>query len=300
VTRRIRTAATLFQDAIARCVRDDTPTLAAALAFYSLLSLAPALWLVVETAGRLIGRESARAEVIAWVTDMTGSGGAMFVGGLLDKVASVNPFATAAGVVSLVFGATGAFSALQDSLNRIWGVPDSDRGFLHGFFMKRLFSFLAVLLAGILLLAAVLVSGIVSAAIRFSPDFLPAPGFLLRAADFAIVMIMITLLFAIIYRILPDKLIDWHDVWTGAVVTAGLFSAGKTLIGMYLSRTSFGLDYGAAGSLVVLLLWVYYSALIFLLGAELTAAYASARIPPMFAPQPQPATPREVERSGSS
>jgi membrane protein len=186
-------------------------------------------------------------------------------------------FATIAGVASLFFGATGAFSALQDALNLIWEVPASARGYIRQFFFKRLLSFMAVMMAGLLLLISLLIGAGISAAGRFIPQALPATEFLLQAVSFLVTLVLVTVLFAMLYRILPDSWVAWRDVWTGAAVTALLFSIGKTLIGLYLGHSSSSSPFGAAGSVVVFLLWMYYSAQIFLFGAEFTEVYAVAR-----------------------
>jgi len=267
----------VLKDTFARCQKHNTPMLAAALAFYTLLSLAPGLWIVVAGAGAFIGKESARAEVISWATAMMGNGSAAFVGSLLDGMAANSYLATIAGVVSMFFGATVAFGALQDSLNLIWDVPPSQSGFVAEFFTKRLLSFAAVIVLGVLLLASLFTSAAIAAAARFAPNFLPASGTLLEVVNFLAAIAFLTLLFGLIYRLLPDTHVDWHDVWIGAAVTAILFSFGKTLIGLYLGNASSSSAYGAAGSLVVLLLWVYYSAQIFLFGAEFTEVYAQGR-----------------------
>ena len=272
--RRVREVVAFLKDAIEAYLRHNTPMMAAALAFYTLLSLAPGLWVVVAMAGMLIGRESARAQALAWATDMVGPQGASFVKGVLDSTVASSSLATAAGVASMIFGATIAFGALQDSLNVIWEVPSSERGYLHRFFFKRLWSFCMVLAVGILLLASLLLDTAIAGAGRVLPQDLPTSEQLLRAANFAVSLVLITVLFAVIYKIVPDTGIEWRDVWTSATVTSFLFSAGKIGIGLYLGRSSVSSAYGAAGSLVVLLLWVYYSAQIFLLGAELTEVYA--------------------------
>ncbi len=275
--RRIRITPGLFRDAVERCVKHNTPLLSAALAFYSLLSLAPALYFVTAAAGTVIGRRAARGEILAWATQMVGAGGSRLIGDLLDRGGKGGSFATIAGVVSLAYGATVVFGALQDSLNRVWEVPPHGRGLIKQFFSKRLVSFLAVMIVGILLLASLLIDAIISAAGKFVPQSLPATEFLLQAANFAVSLALVTVLFASLYRVLPDSRVDWHDVWTGAGITALLFSTGKALIGLYLGHITTGSPFGAAGSVVIFLLWVYYSAQIFLFGAEFTEVYAVAR-----------------------
>ena len=271
------TTAGLLGKTFERCVKHNTSLLSAALAFYSLLSLAPALYFVVAATGMFIGRRAAREEVVAWVTQTVGPGVASFIGGVVDNGSSSSPFATIAGVVSLLYGSTVAFGALQDALNQVWEVPPSARGYIKQFFFKRLVSFVAVVIVGVLILVSLLISTAISAAGKFVPQALPATEFLLQAASFVITLALVMVLFALLYRILPDSWVAWHDVWTGAAITALLFSTGKTLIGLYLGHASPSSPFGAAGSVVVFLLWVYYSAHIFLFGAEFTEVYAVAR-----------------------
>jgi len=267
----------LFRDTFARCLKHNTSLLSAALAFYALLSLAPALYLVVAAAGMVIGRSAARTEVISWSAQMLGSGGARFIGEVLDRGGSGGSFATIAGVLSLAYGATVAFGALQDALNLVWEVPPPERGYIKQFFIKRLISFLAVMIVGVLLLVSLLTDAITSAAGKLMPESLPATEFLLQTANFVASLILVTVLFGLLYRILPDSWVAWRDVWTGAAITAVLFSTGKALIGLYLGHTTTSTPFGAAGSVVIFLLWVYYSAQIFLFGAEFSEVYAVAR-----------------------
>jgi len=275
--RTLRTTARLFRDTFERCLKHNTSLLSAALAFYALLSLAPALYLVVAAAGIVIGRSAARSEVISWSAQMLGSGGARFIGEVLDRGGSGGSFATIAGVLSLAYGATVAFGALQDALNLIWEVPPPERGYIKQFFIKRLISFLAVMIVGVLLLVSLLTDAITSAAGKLMPESLPATEFLLQTANFVASLILVTVLFGLLYRILPDSWVAWRDVWTGAAITAVLFSTGKALIGLYLGHTTTSTPFGAAGSVVIFLLWVYYSAQIFLFGAEFSEVYAVAR-----------------------
>lgn len=275
--RRIHTATGLFRDTIERCLKHNTSLLSGALAFYALLSLAPALYFIVSAAGVVIGRRAAAGQVLQWATLFLGPGGAHFIDGILARDGAGSSFATIAGIASLFFGVTGAFGALQDALNLIWEVPSSDRGYIWQFFFKRLISFAAVMLVGLLLLLALLIGAIISAAGKFIPQALPATETLLQAGNFAVTLALVTVLFAMLYRLLPDTWVAWRDVWTGAAVTALLFSIGKTLIGLYLGHSTSSSPFGAAGSVVVFLLWVYYSAQIFLFGAEFTEVYAVAR-----------------------
>lgn len=265
----------LFKRTFEECARDRTPMLAAALAFYTLLSLAPALLVLVAITGMLLGRESAKAEVIALVSNSAGAAAAGLIDDVLIRMEARSSLATVAGVASMLFGATIAFSAMQDSLNAIWKVPRHG-GVIRGFVVKRLLSFGVVMLVGLLLLASIAIGTFVAAAAKFMPESLPASGAALQWVNFLASMALMTLLFGIVYKTLPDAIIHWRDVWVGAAFTSFLFTTGKTLIGLYLGYTSLGSAYGAAGSLAVFLLWVYYSAQTFLVGAEFTQVYAEA------------------------
>ena len=204
-------------------MKHNTSLLSGALAFYALLSLAPALYFIVAAAGAFSGRGAAQGELMVWATQMLGPGGARFIGGFLDRDRTGRSFATIAGIASLLFGATGAFGALQDALNMIWEVPSSGRGFIKQFFFKRLISFVAVMFVGVLLLVALLTGAMISAAGRFIPQALPMTEFILQAVTFAVTLALVTALFAMLYRLLPDSAVAWHDVWTGSTVTALLF-----------------------------------------------------------------------------
>ncbi len=267
----------LFRDAFHRCLKHNTSLLSAALAFYSLLSLAPALYFIVAAAGTVIGRRAARGEVLGWATEMVGSSGARLIGEVLDRGGSGGSFVTIASVVSLAYGATVVFGALQDALNMVWEVPPTKHGLIKQFFLKRLVSFVAVMIVGVLLLVSLLTDAITSAAGKFIPQALPATVFLVQATNFGASLVLVTVLFGLLYRVLPDSWVAWQDVWTGAAITALLFSTGKALIGLYLGHTTTSSPFGAAGSIVIFLLWVYYSAQIFLFGAEFTEVYAVAR-----------------------
>ena len=218
----------LFWETIERCLKHNTSLLSGALAFYALLSLAPGA--VLRGGGGGSGDRPAggarRGHRLGHADDRLRAEPS-FIGGILTRGRIVGSFATIAGVVSLIFGVSGAFGALQDALNLIWEVPPSERGYVKQFFFKRLVSFVAVMIVGVLLLVALLIGAIISAAGKFMPQALPATEFLLQAANFAVSLVLVTVLFAMLYRILPDSWVAWRDVWTGAAITALLFSIGK-------------------------------------------------------------------------
>jgi membrane protein len=200
--------------------------------------------------------------------------------------------ATIIGLITLFFGATGAFLELQTALNAIWRVKPRPGANVRDFLMQRLISFGLVVGVGFLLLVSLLVSTALSALSNYMGHIFPALTAVWEAANILVALFVITLLFAMIYKILPDVRLRWRDVWVGALVTAGLFSIGKQLIGLYLGTSSVGSSYGAAGSVVVLLIWVYYSAQIVLLGAEFTRFYVErfrGQPPPMKYAEPEAA-----------
>jgi len=261
-----------------KCQRDNTPMLAAGLSFYAMLSLAPALWIVVAAAGAFIGRDSANTEVLRWMTRNMGENSAEFLSGIVAQVNESSQLATIGGAVAMFLGATAAFSALQDSLNRIWHQPDASdlgilaamRGFARGYFLRQFLAFVILLLLGGLLLASLLAS----AALTFFAASLPVSRWLLDVADFAVSVVLMMLLFGSIYHMLHRQAFGKQGIWVGAAVTALLFSLGKMAIGVYLGGAGVRSAYGAAGSFVLLLLWIYYSAQILLFGAEFTEVYS--------------------------
>jgi membrane protein len=271
--RSLKSVGKLAGFAIGESFRHNTPQMAAALAFYTLLSLAPALWLILAIAGTIFGRSSARTELISFVTNMAGAQTAGVVQQVMSRIEADKSVATILGLISLFLGAGVAFGALQDNLNTIWHAPPRKRGMILSFLIQRLISFAIVGLLGLVLLLSVLIGTVIGAVSKFLPQFLPAPEFILQTIHFLVSFGLITAVLAAIYKILPDVPIAWSDVWVGAAVTAGLSELGKTGIELYLGHSSTSSAYGTAGSLVVFLLWVYYSAQIFLFGAEFTHVY---------------------------
>ncbi len=252
---------------------------AAALAFYTLFSMAPILILVVAAAGMFFGQEQARGEIVAELETMIGEEGAVAVETAIARsgLEDTGYFSTAVGVLLLLVGATTVFGQLQQSMNDVWNVtPKPTRSTFRELIKTRILSLTLVLTIGFLLLVSLVLSTAVSAIIRFADDRIPIPAGLLSGADLIVSLMVITLLFGMIFRILPDVQIGWRDAAKGSLVTAVLFIIGKSGISFYLSHTGTASAYGAAGSLVVVLLWVYYSSLILLYGAEFTRAYVEA------------------------
>lgn len=259
----------------------NVPRLGASLTFYTLLSLAPLLVIVVAIASAFFGRAAAEGQLVWQIRDLIGTQGAETVQALLQ--AAQNPgagiLASVLGAVTLFFGATAVVAELRDALNTIWCVPRRQTSVLRGLvavLLDRTLAFATVMGLGFLLLVSLAVSAALAAAGKRYELWLPVPDFVLSLLETTVSFFVIAALFGLIYKLLPDLPLEWRDVIPGALFTALLFSLGKLAIGAYLGRASIGSTYGAAGSLVVLLFWVYYSAQIFYLGAEFTQAYAES------------------------
>jgi membrane protein len=266
----------LLKEIFSEWSEDKAARLAAALAYYITFSLAPLLLIVIAIVGLLFGEEAVQGRVVEQIQGLVGPDGAQLVQTMLQSTrqSGSNIVATLIGIVTLLLGATGVFVQLQDALNTIWEVaPKPGRGVL-GMVKDRLLSFTMLLGIGFLLLVSLAVSAGLAALSSFLGDLLPGLFEVAKVLDFVISLGVITLLFAMIYKFLPDVKIRWGDVWVGAAVTSLLFTVGKFLIGLYLGYSSAASVYGAAGSLAVLLIWIYYTAQIVLLGAEFTQVYA--------------------------
>ena len=280
------------------CWSDDkAPRLAASLAYYTALSLAPLIVVVLAIAGLAFGRAAAQGQLVWQIREITGPSGARAIQALVDgaRKPATGILATALGLTTLFFGATSAVVELTDALNTIWHVQIPAATGLRNIkrlLKDRFLSFAMVAGIGFLLLASLFVNAWLAAVGKYFAQRLPMPEGLLEAANFIVSFLVITFLFAIIFRVLPDVRLKWSDVAIGAAVTSLLFSVGKLLIGMYLGKSTVGSAYGAAGSFVVLLVWVYYSALVFFLGAEFTKVYThtfGSRSPNQpKAPEPEP------------
>ena len=266
----------LLQDAFRDWSEDKAPRLGAALAYYTVFSLAPLLVLVIGIAGLAFGDEAVRGEVQNQMRGLLGANGARAIEDMIAgaRRPESGTAASIVGMVLLMVGASGVFGQLQDALNTVWEVePTSGRG-VWGIIKDRFLSITMVLGTGFLLLVSLVLSALVSAAshrLGLSNGLTLAAHLLDVVTSFAVV----TMLFALIFKLLPDAVIAWRDVWLGAAMTSLLFVVGKTALGLYLGYADVGSTYGAAGSLIVVLVWVYYAAQIFLYGAELTQAYAN-------------------------
>jgi membrane protein len=267
----------LLKKTFAEWNEDKAPRLAAALAYYTVFSLAPLLIIVIAISGLVFGREAAQGQIVGQIQGLVGEQGAQVIQTMIEGASkpSASILATIIGLATLLLGAGGLFGQLQDALNTIWEVqPKPGRG-IFGMLQTRFLSFTLVVGTGFLLLVSLVLSAALQAFSGYLGGLFPNAGIVLQIVNILLSFAVITLLFAMIYKVLPDVKIAWSDVWIGAVATALLFTIGKFLIELYLGRSSTASTFGAAGSLVVLLLWVYYAAQILLLGAEFTQVYAN-------------------------
>ncbi|HYG54605.1 MAG TPA: YihY/virulence factor BrkB family protein [Burkholderiales bacterium] len=261
----------LFKQALKAWSDDYVPSMGAALAYYTLFSIAPLLLIVIGVAGLVFGEAAARGEIFEQMRGLMGDAGADAIEKLLQDAnrPAGSAIATITGVATLLLGAMTVFGELQNDLDRIWRAPpDPETKGWWKLVRARMLSFGMVLGMAFLLMVSLAVSAVVSAlGTWWGSHFL----------DWGINFLLMTLMFAMIYKIIPRARIEWRDVWIGAAVTSALFAVGKVLIGLYLGRSSVASAFGAAGSLVAMMVWVYYSAQVFLLGAEFTRVYAHAR-----------------------
>jgi membrane protein len=257
---------------------DKAPKLGAALSFYTIFSLAPLLVIIISVAGLLFGEEAARGEIVQQIEGLIGREGAAIVQTALKNTSNSESgiIAIIISLITSIVGSTIVFVELQDSLDMIWRVrPKPGRNLIRGLVRDRLLSFAVVIGSGFLLLVSLIISAAISSLNHFiNENLIATPIWMLEQINNLISFGIVYILFAMIYKILPDVHNSWSDVWIGALITSLLFVLGKYLIGIYIGTSTLSSTYGAAGSLVVLLLWVYYSAQIIFLGAEFTAVYA--------------------------
>jgi membrane protein len=272
----LRPAWTLARSTIAAWHDDRAPSMGAAIAYYTVFSLAPLLLIVISVAGIFFGAEAARGEIVAQLAGLMGTDAAHSIEGFLASVAKpeTGVLATIVGAVVMLVGATTVFGEIQDSLDRIWRVPEREDQGLLSLVRSRLLSFGMILGVGFLLVVSLALSAALAALGRWWAAWFGPWVLVLQAVNFIVSLGLLTVIFAMIYKILPRVPVRWRDVWIGAAATALLLTVGKLAIGLYIGRSSVASGFGAAGSLVVILVWVYYSAQIFLLGAEFTWLYA--------------------------
>ncbi len=267
----------LLADAYSDWSQDEVPRMGAALAYYTVLSLAPLLIIAIAIAGFAFGREAVQGQIMSQLGGQVGPQAADAIQSMIRGAGSqksTGVIATVLGAIALLFGATSLVSELRADMNKIWKVPALPDEGIEGEVKQRLYAFAIVLGSGFLLLVALILSTALQATSKYFGDVLPIPGFALQIINDLVALAVITVLFAALFKVLPRISLDWKDVWLGAAFTAILFSIGKILIGLYLGRAGFGSTFGAAGSLIILLVWIYYSAQIFFFGVEFTQVYA--------------------------
>ena len=266
----------LVRSSVDAWINDRAPSMGAALAYYTLFSIAPLLLIVISIAGLLFGAEAARGEIFGQLRGMVGTGGASAIQAMLETVnrPADGVVATLTGLLLMLVGATTVFGELQDALDRIWRAPERVGGGLWMLLRTRVLSFGMILCIGFLLIVSLLFSAAIATLQSWWTPWLGDWVAPVAVINHLTSFLLVTAMFAMIYKLMPRVRIEWHDVLVGALATAGLFTLGKWMIGLYISTAGVGSGFGAAGSLVALLVWVYYSAQIFLLGAEFTWVYA--------------------------
>jgi membrane protein len=266
----------LFQETFEEWSKDKASRLSAALAYYTIFSIAPLLIIVIAIAGAVFGEDAASGQIFAQIQGLVGEAGAKVIQEAIKNASQPKQGAIASiiSIVVLIFGATGLFTELQDALNTIWEVQQKPGRAVKNMVRNRFLSFAMVLGIGFLLLVSLVVSGVLAALVGYFNNLIPGIAFIWQIVNFLVGFAISTVLFGLIFKVLPDVKITWSDVWIGAAITSILFSFGRFLLGQYLGNGSFGSTYGAAGSVVVVIAWVYYAAQILFFGAEFTQVYA--------------------------
>ncbi len=266
----------LLQETFSEWSQDGASRLAAALAYYTIFSIAPLLIIVIAIAGAVFGEDAARGAIENELQGLVGSAPAQFIQTAIQNASKPRQgtIASLISIVVLLFGATGVFAELQNALNTIWEVKPKPGRAVKNMIRQRFLSFAMVLGIGFLLLVSLVISAVLAAFVNYFKNVVPGVDFLWHIVNVILGFVVTTVLFGLIFKVLPDVKITWNDVLAGASLTAILFSIGRFFLGEYLGNSSFSSTYGAAGSLVVLLVWVYYNAQILFFGAEFTQVYA--------------------------
>lgn len=266
----------LFRQTFKEFSEDKAPRLGAALAYYTVFSIAPLLLIAVAIAGFVFGKEAAQNEISAQLGGLMGPATAKALESMVEAAAKPKSgaLATIIGLVTLIFGASGVFAQLNDALDTIWNVEKKTKGGILATIRERFLSVAMVCGIGFLLLVSLVFDAAISAMGKYLGDRIPGGEVLLQSVQIIVSFALVTVLFAAIFRFLPDIHVAWRDVWLGALFTSALFTLGKFALGLYIGKAAASSTYGAAGSLVVLLLWVYWSAQILFFGAEFTQVYA--------------------------
>jgi membrane protein len=302
----------LGKKSVTAWVDDYAPSMGAAISYYTVFSIAPLLLIVIAVAGLVWGRDAVQGEIVTQLSGLIGKEGATGIQALIESAnkPAQGLVASAISLVVLIIGATTVFAELQSALDRVWGVPPAKKASSLWIMLRsRLLSLGFILGLGFLLSVSLVISAGTAAFGNWASGLLPGWETLLQIVNMVISLSISASLFAMIFKLMPQAKIGWPDVWVGAGVTALLFEIGKTLIGLYIGKSSITSSFAAAGSLVVLLVWVYYSAQIFLLGAEFTWAYAhefgslshlKKDMPTAADAASQPAAPADLEDAGSA
>lgn len=273
----LRKLSTLLWRSINAWIDHRASSMGAAIAYYTALSLAPLLLIVVAVASLVFGREAAQGAIVAELESMIGADGTHMVQAILSSSKGIGGgiLSIAIGSSVLIVGATTVFAELQADLDQIWEVPARQRSGVLKFLRSRLLSFGLVLGVGFLLIVSLIASAAISAVAHLWGGWFGGQQMMLMVINFCVSVAFITVLFALIFKYLPTAAVAWKDVWAGAAFTSILFSVGKSLIGLYLGHSALSSSFGAAGAFVVVIVWIYYAAQIFLLGAEFTFQYAA-------------------------
>jgi membrane protein len=271
----LRKIGRLFRETFKEWQEDNASRIAAALAYYAVFSISPLLVIAIAIAGTFFGQQTAQDQITEQLTALVGKDGVQPVLMALDNISQpeIRGVASLISVGVLLLGASGFFAQLQDALNTVWKVKPQPGQGIWIFVRKRVSSFLMVLAIGLLLILSLILSAVVSTLSKYQADYLPGWAILWENLDFVVSLGLMTFIFGLMFKYVPDAKIAWKDIFVGSVITALLFLFGKFLLGVYLSKGSLGSAYGAAGSLIVLLAWIYYSAQIILFGAEFTQVY---------------------------
>jgi membrane protein len=267
----------LLAQTIRKWWADNALRLSAALSYYTLFSLAPVLTIAAAVAGLIVDTTVVENEMRSQLTGLLGPDSARAIESMTHSARepTAGAVTTFLSIVTLIVVSTGMFTELQDALNLIWRIPEAHATSVWVALKSRFLSFMLVIGSGFILLVSLLVSAILAGLGKYLGQFLPVPDVVLKLLDVGVSFIVITILFATMFKVLPEARVAWRDVWLGAITTASLFTIGKWAIGVYLATSPIATLYGAASSLMIILLWVYYSALIFFLGAEFTVVYAA-------------------------
>jgi membrane protein len=270
----------ILKKSVSEWIDDYAPSMGAAIAYYTVFSIAPLLVIVIAVAGYVFGEEAVRGSLHGQISGLVGADGATAIEGLIRSAREPAEGLVASGlsITLLIVGATTVFAEIQSAMDRLWNVPERSRpSGVWGLLRARFLSFGLILGLAFLLTASLVVSAAVAAAGSYFSGLMPGWELLLQALNFALSLGVETMLFAMIFKLMPSVRIAWSDVWIGAVVTAALFEIGKVLIALYVGKAGVSSTYAAAGSMAVLLIWVYYAAQIFLFGAKFTRVYATER-----------------------